>query len=721
MARSSGVPSNQGSIVSLPESSPDTDADRPQSGLDEDSEEILKPDFLEGIADGAANHYSSSDSDDDDDEDSKADDEPTSQLLREASVGRSPASSHKRTDEESAALLNYALSSHGRGPAPLPPRSERRRTSREGRSADSTPRRNNDPPRLDVYDLPPDPTPTPPSAQFNPHLEDDKQEERQPRRSTRTTSKQEQEEAQAVPGAKPDVETKPEMPKKKRGRPKKNPEAVPPSPKRQKASPANTGRRRSKGQEGGGSQENVFVETISTRRVTASSSVPTKTSATTRESSGKQQRTSSARLSQIRASSTQAQTEPESEEIPDIPEDTATDNEEFIPHKSQESNDNLDGLDGLQEVLKSIWTDDRGIKKIRRQRRANELRLKNDSAKKLVDDCQDFVNELKDTMEKSTELTEWEVPQVKRTISNLERDINGFNLENKEEVRNFLFQDLYAYIFPCLLRTLCKIVDFNVEFFSRDGATVQAPRLKELVNFTSAIINLGDRAKTSQVKVNSDLVIVRPTRDYILAPLKRFHHSLRNLLRHQTRQDEHRQAIRMEHKLLERVEMRRQREAAEEASRRAFWEDWRLLHLQRKGMEPDSRRWHHLDWRHPSASQQKVIRDIDANGEPFDRLVIFNHTRNSAEMPQDVVGVDWTDRECLTLMEGLKEYTEMDPKSPRYQVYRKIIRRNCGPAGILRRFNVSEIVQKSMYLKRMLPDSEWAQRVPTFSEIPPTS
>lgn len=47
-------------------------------------------------------------------------------------------------------------------------------------------------------------------------------------------------------------------------------------------------------------------------------------------------------------------------------------------------------------------------------------------------------------------------------------------------------------------------------------------------------------------------------------------------------------------------------------------------------------------------------------------------------------------------------------------VYRKIIKSHCRPGGALRRFNVLEIVQKSQYLKRMLGDREWTERIPTF-------
>lgn len=107
-------------------------------------------------------------------------------------------------------------------------------------------------------------------------------------------------------------------------------------------------------------------------------------------------------------------------------------------------------------------------------------------------------------------------------------------------------------------------------------------------------------------------------------------------------------------------------EYEEEAPRRALLDDWRRLHILRKDIEPDCGRWRHLDAvPPPSAREPELIRDIDVNGQPFDRVVMFHHPRTnprrySLEMTQELVGVDWTDLECLTLMEALAKYTAME-------------------------------------------------------------
>lgn len=53
-------------------------------------------------------------------------------------------------------------------------------------------------------------------------------------------------------------------------------------------------------------------------------------------------------------------------------------------------------------------------------------------------------------------------------------------------------------------------------------------------------------------------------------------------------------------------------------------------------------------------------------------------------------------------------------ENPRYTVYAKIIRRHCGREGVLRPFNVTDIVMQSKYIKQLLQDREWTRRIPTF-------
>ncbi|KAF4312527.1 guanine nucleotide-binding 3-like [Botryosphaeria dothidea] len=260
-------------------------------------------------------------------------------------------------------------------------------------------------------------------------------------------------------------------------------------------------------------------------------------------------------------------------------------------HNDEEFHSDPNALDGLVGDLKEIWVDkkEQGVKRIRRQRKKYDLEIRNESSKLLVRRCRDLADDLKSPTKTSTKPTESEGKRLCETIASLGNDVYHFNLEKKDETRNHLFQDLYAYIFPRLLHTLCRIVNFYVQSFSQDTsqATIPALHLQTIVDFTAAIVKLGERARSSKVKVDSALFI-----------------------------------------------------------------------------------------------------------EPLD--------------------IEWDDEECLALMESLAKYAKRGYKNPRYTIYCKIIRNHCGPQGILRRFNVTEIVMKSKHIKQMLQDREWAQLIPTF-------
>lgn len=647
MARSSHAPSRRVSIVSLPESYSETDQIPSQNASSDDSgddDEVLKADFLQGLSDAAS-----------------GDDEPNSQLLREATTGSSPGSTHRRTDGESAALLNSVLSSHGHGPAPLPSRSERR-TSRGGPKI-TTPRRVSRPSRADVYDIPPDATP--PSAQPGQHGDRVVEEEnQQSRRSARTVNKQREEaEVQAVSGDDLAMEDEQDEQPRKRGRPCKQPPTVAPSSqKRVKSGVANTHRPRTKGTS---SQESAPSNAEATSSPGAQISGEGATCPPSASNPAKS--TSSEGLPQTRVSKTRSQNS-DSEESSASGADRTSIEETVGSDTTNGSDEELDSLDGLHKVLNRIWKDKRGLIKVRQQRKANDLVLKRESTRRLIDSCQGFKNELSEKMKSSTELTEPEATKARSTLTDLGTAVKELDLTDEEEIRKFLLQDVYAYVFPSLLRTLCTAVDFYVQFFCEDDQTsLPTPHLEGISNFTAAIISLHNRAKTSKFKVNSELVIVRPTRDYIIAPLKRFHKGLCQILDKQIEQYQHQRAMQRKQRHTERANLRKRQKAVEEDQRRAAADDWRRLHIDRKEAEPDIRCWHHLDWVPiPVANQRRVIRDTDASGEPFDRLDVFDHRKRSgkgtmiAEVAQDLIGVEWTDGECLALMDGLAEYTAMD-------------------------------------------------------------
>ncbi|OJD36667.1 guanine nucleotide-binding 3-like [Diplodia corticola] len=681
---------------------------------DHDSDnEVLKPDFLDGITYTAQDSPGSSSVDGENDnavnsepmhEDTE--DDPNSQLLREADTNPTPTSSHKRTDEEQAALLNSTLIAHSRRPAPLPSRPARRAASREGYRATSTPHRSRGPARPDVYELPadfPPSSPTPVSLQSEAqHEHAGESNARHLRSTTRAQKASEPKENEAVPSA----TTVSEAPKKRKpGRPRKDPTAARIIIKRQN-------------EEAGASKEGD-------KRIKRKSSMATTPSnSQTSKSTPRKAQTATEKLSRMQAKVANVQEAPlDDGQMSDAPSDRHAANSTTESCSSDdESNDDSDMLHGLQRRLRRIKANKKGVKKVLEKRDEYELKENNESTKFINRICHDLQKELKGILETSTVSIEIESVQVSEGIRSLARKLSKFDLANGEEIKKFLFQDLYAFIFPCLLETLCSIVNFYVNFLTKDGPPDKIPtsQLTEVAGVMAAIINLDTRAKKSaresNVQVPTHLSIVRPTRHNFIAPLKTLHHRLVQLVARQNEQEERNKALRAEQRRLERANLRRQQEAEEKAQERAFLEDWGGLHIARKEVEPDVRRWHHLDFVPlPSAHEPEVIRDLDVNGQPFDRVVMFHHARNPLRRQNlDDEGVEWTDWECLALMEALAKYTAMEFPNPRYTVYLKIIKKHCGPGGALRRFNVSEIVRKSQYFKLMLEDREWTRLIPTF-------
>ncbi|KAL1649535.1 hypothetical protein SLS58_001591 [Diplodia intermedia] len=526
------------SIVSLSDSSAD-EADRRLPQHDSD-DEILKADFLDGITYKIEDSPDSSSISGDDNIAAnsgpmrqESEDDPNSQLLREAETGQSPRSNRKRTDEEQAALLNSTLFAHGRGPAPLPSRPERRAASRDGRhSTTSTPRRNKEPARPGVYELPADspaPNPTSPSAPHEVHHEEGESNARQLRPSTRSQKQPKPKESEAVqPAATPASE---EPKKRKPGRPrKKTATAAEIIAKRQKTDSANTGRRRSKAGEAEGS-EDVYK---STERRTSMATSPSSSKAS--KSAPKKAQTATEKLSRMHTKKTSAQEDPIDEQTSDASERLFVTTSTTESHTRDEESNDLDGLGHLQEALRNIWTNEEGVKKVREKREENGLQEKNNSTKTVIGVCRGLQDELKDFMKLSAAPDETESTRVSRTIRNLARTLNEFDLANEKEINNHLFQDLYAFIFPCLLRTLCNIVDYYMRVLKRDAApdTIPTSQLAELTGFTAAIIDLDERAKASPVQVPTQLVIVKPTRNCIIAPLKRLRRLLVQLVARQS-------------------------------------------------------------------------------------------------------------------------------------------------------------------------------------------
>ncbi|KAK8158040.1 hypothetical protein BKA80DRAFT_280346 [Phyllosticta citrichinensis] len=290
-------------------------------------------------------------------------------------------------------------------------------------------------------------------------------------------------------------------------------------------------------------------------------------------------------------------------------------------------------------------------------------------------------------------------------------------------------QDLHAFIFPALVRSLYGTIDLFDHFFGRPDGSMPAAYANHIAYFAGAIIKLGDRVRKSTRSPAAHLKLKQPVNNHLIAPLRAWHKELRGALQRLAAKEQ-READRQEDRRRDELAVQRRAEQeqrlAEQQPRR---EDWRRLHVLRMKVEPDPRCWKHLRHvelpKHQDDEADRAIDNVDANGEPFDRIDAFDHRGAAAhhqhggaakQLPvaQEIVGPDWTNDEGLVLMHALDVYGQRNFANPRYEVYAQIIQEHCRLGGALRRFSVLEITEKARYFKRMLAGVDWVDRIPTF-------
>ena len=143
------------------------------------------------------------------------------------------------------------------------------------------------------------------------------------------------------------------------------------------------------------------------------------------------------------------------------------------------------------------------------------------------------------------------------------------------------------------------------------------------------------------------------------------------------------------------AQLRERRERAE-----ARKDEWHSLHVARLAAEPDPRRFAHLRLKELASDT-----NLDANGDPFERLELFAprvQASPAAQQSQLIDHSEWTDVELAALLDGLKTF-----KGP--SVFNDLFAAYCGPGAPLRQYNVQQITRKAAYLRRTLMRADLSQ------------
>ena len=279
-----------------------------------------------------------------------------------------------------------------------------------------------------------------------------------------------------------------------------------------------------------------------------------------------------------------------------------------------------------------------------------------------------------------------------------------------------VIQDIYTHLFPKLVEVLRCLVkhyeEMDAGHEAGDGLTLGHLRnVKELVEM---ILDLGDKGLPKYTQPRSDLAIVGPVKNKILAPLKKMKAALSTVYWRREEEARYRQEQQRE---AEAQELEAQRERRNEKRRleiKNIRDKWRQLHNERifaEGFIDSAKQHRHL-------APPEPVPEVDQNGLPFERLEVFKHrigpSHAAVEAARDRV---WDLYQLAALEEGLKQY-----KGP--LVFEKIFRRYCGRHGELRPYNVTEIVTTAAGLREYLiaerekagdEVEDWLRRIPVWT------
>ncbi|KAI6850129.1 hypothetical protein KC332_g179 [Hortaea werneckii] len=277
-------------------------------------------------------------------------------------------------------------------------------------------------------------------------------------------------------------------------------------------------------------------------------------------------------------------------------------------------------------------------------------------------------------------------------------------------------KDIYFHLLPKLTELLRAIVKHYEEL-----DTVEATRndltlghLKSIVAFVQMVLDLGDGAKKYNPRPPTNLALVKPVENGILAPLKTMNAALKKVVRSKELEQQSHEDGRHQAKLraeeLER-EAKVERWQAKISKARLKWE---LLHNERlwaEGFVGSARKHRHL-------APPEPMLELDHNGVPFDRVEVFKNrigpSRAAVNALSDLV---WEPEQLAALDAGLRTYKGEF-------VFESIFRKYCGKGGPLRPFNVTEIVVCAADYKKYMEEyqknaigqvEDWVEQIPVWT------
>ncbi|TLD32276.1 guanine nucleotide-binding 3-like [Venturia nashicola] len=316
---------------------------------------------------------------------------------------------------------------------------------------------------------------------------------------------------------------------------------------------------------------------------------------------------------------------------------------------------------------------------------------------------------------------------IKKGITKLQRLVKDLDPDAATvRRRQGLLKNIYAFVFPDLLKILAT-ASYSLLVRTESDEDIVSSDLMGLIDITRCVTSLGSRAFKWKTKVDSDLALVKPVKNEIVAPLKKI---LREFEKHRYRLEaEEEETGRKLRRSQEVKRLRAEREIERERiAKLASKEDrMRVLYMWRANVESDLiRRFERLAM--PNLRRRDRLYPLDANGQPFEREAVFKPRLSVPHMDRpsaDDDDEDWTEEELEALQEGLAEipHDELFWKKF-YREYCHYRRNDDGSrGGPLRDRTVAEILKEMVRFRDYSIEDEaelpeWLLDIPDMDLVP---
>jgi hypothetical protein len=299
-----------------------------------------------------------------------------------------------------------------------------------------------------------------------------------------------------------------------------------------------------------------------------------------------------------------------------------------------------------------------------------------------------------------------ELAQHTRDIQHMLKEVKKVQLDDD---RRAVELDVYGYVFRPLTKVLKSLYSCLADNCDDIATSLEAMRIiSPLVHDILALKDSISEWKISIPQRHNGDRIIKDANSQLIAPLREVEAIFsKRLSILEEKEENQRRLARFEQEIEEEdKEFLRQEEAAE--AKRIKWDRWQALHIARMECEPDPRRRRHL-----FITKLEDLEEKDANGVVFERLPVFTN-RDTLPLPRPSMAEakPWSPEQETALLEGLDVYSGRvvhivhdiqsltRPTGPK--VLHEIFRHYCRPGGLLRDFNVVDIVAQVSSLRSSL-------------------